>query len=148
MEGRDKKGRFTKGHRCNLTREQQRKGGLVSKQDRVQKWIDAIDGTGAQPVTKEEAATIDRYLLGLTDESLKELVERTDVPIIIKARARQLLSNPDSFEAIEKILDRAFGRPKQSEEVQIAETQTIVSFPELVKQLGIGEVTMEELYED
>lgn len=150
MEGRDEKGRFTKGNRFRLTAEQQRKGGLVSKQDRVQKWIEAMDGTGAHPVTKEEAATIDRYLLSLTKECLKELVQRNDVPIIIQARASQLINTPNAFETTEKMLDRTFGKPKQCEEFKIEEQpQVVISFPEFIKQSGIDTtITEDELYEE
>lgn len=149
MDKRDEKGRFVSGNQCKLTVEQARKGGSVTKQNRIEKWIKAIEGPNCSPITKEESELIDRYLLCKTENELRKLTERKDVPIIIQARARQLCTVKTSFDATERILDRAFGKPIQKEQHSINQPlQPLLSYPEFIESLGIDtELTEEELYE-
>lgn len=155
MENRDEKGRFTKGHGAITSKEQAKemgaKGGSITKQNRVEKWIKAVEGPGAHPITKDEAASIDRYLLCQTNNELQKIAERKDVPIIIQARAKQLVDSKNAFDATEKLLDRAFGKPKQQEEHIIegtVDTAAVISYPDFIKSIGIDTtVTDEELYE-
>jgi hypothetical protein len=155
MEDRDEKGRFTKGHGSITSKEQAKemgaKGGSITKQNRVEKWIKAVEGPGAHPITKDEAASIDRYLLCQTNNELQKIAERKDVPIIIQARAKQLVDSKNAFDATEKLLDRAFGKPKQQEEHIIegtVDTAAVISYPDFIKSIGIDTtVTDEELYE-
>lgn len=157
MCDRDERGRFAKGNTLGNrfktngeATEAGRKGGRKSqaeRKNRVQKWIEAIDGNGAHPITKEEAASIDLYLLSLTREELTEFINATDVPIIIQARAKQLIDSQTTFDATEKILDRAFGKPKNQQDINIGgdkESPVVISFPEVLK--GTEKVTEEELY--
>lgn len=127
------------------------KGGSITKQNRVEKWIKAVEGPGAHPITKDEAASIDRYLLCQTNNELQKIAERKDVPIIIQARAKQLVDSKNAFDATEKLLDRAFGKPKQQEEHIIegtVDTAAVISYPDFIKSIGIDTtVTDEELYE-
>lgn len=154
MENRDEKGRFTKGHGAITSKEQAKemgaKGGSITKQNRVEKWIKAVEGPGAHPITKDEAASIDRYLLCQTSTELQKISERKDVPIIIQARAKQLADTKNAFDATEKLLDRSFGKPKQQEEHSIDGiiAAPVISYPELIKSMGIDTtITDEELYE-
>lgn len=154
MEDRDEKGRFTKGHGAITSKEQAKemgaKGGSITKQNRVEKWIKAVEGPGAHPITKDEAASIDRYLLCQTNNELQKIAERKDVPIIIQARAKQLVDSKNAFDATEKLLDRAFGKPKQQEEhtIEGSFSTQVLSYPEFIDSLGIDTtITEEELYE-
>lgn len=150
---RDEKGRFKEGHGSIKSKEQARrlgaKGGSVTKQNRIEKWIEAIDGKGAHPITKEEAASMDRYLLSLTRQELQEVINAPLVPIIVQARAKQLADIDTTFDATEKLLDRAFGKPKQQQDVKIGgddEQPISISFPKMMEQMN--PVTEEELYDE
>lgn len=114
----------------------------------MEKWVEAIEGKGAHPLTREEAASIDLYLLSLTVAELNEMVTSSDVPIVIKARAKQLVDMDTTFDATEKLLDRAFGKPKLQQDINIGGEEgspVVISFPDIMK--GAEKVKEEELYE-
>ena len=120
MADRDEKGKFAKGNKYRLSAEQARingaKGGSVTKINRIQKWIEAMEQKGAHNLSTEEMETLDKYLLTLTLSELGEIHNAPDVPVVIKSRAKQLLDPKKTFDTSEKMLDRAFGKPKQKTE--------------------------------
>ena len=158
MSDRDEKGRFAKGNKVGNrfkaggeATEAGRNGGRKSqaeRKNRVQKWVEAIEGKGAHPITREESVSIDMYLLSLTREELSDLISKSDVPIMIQARAKQLVDANTTFDATEKLLDRAFGKPKQQQDLKIGGDQDgpfVISFPEVVKDAE--KITEEDMYQ-
>lgn len=99
-----------------LTVEEQRKGGSVTKLDRVKRFTDSLI---AKSLTKEEVAKIDTALMMMTKRELDALLSDEDTPIIIQARARELRKAQTTFKATEALLDRSFGKPMQSVDLGI-----------------------------
>lgn len=99
-----------------LTVEEARKGGSVTKLDRVKRFTDSLI---AKSLTKEEVAKIDTALMMMTKRELDALLSDEDTPIIIQARARELRKAQTTFKATEALLDRSFGKPMQSVDLGI-----------------------------
>ena len=99
-----------------LTVEEKRKGGSVTKLDRVKRFTDSLI---AKSLTKEEVAKIDTALMMMTKRELDALLSDEDTPIIIQARARELRKAQTTFKATEALLDRSFGKPMQSVDMGI-----------------------------
>ena len=99
-----------------LTIEEARKGGSVTKLDRVKRFTDSLI---AKSLSKEEVAKIDTALMMMTKRELDALLADEDTPIIIQARARELRKAQTTFKATETLLDRSFGKPVQAVDMGI-----------------------------
>ena len=99
-----------------LTVEEARRGGSVTKLDRVKRFTDSLI---AKSLTREEVAKIDTALMMMTKRELDSLLSDEDTPIIIQARARELRKAQTTFKATEALLDRSFGKPMQSVDLGI-----------------------------
>ena len=130
MKDRDEKGKFAKGNNIGKkTRisggqaaEKGRKGGKVTKQNRIQKWIEAM---GASELTEKELRSIDLCLPTLTDEELAEITANKDIPSLIKRKAEGLLDSENALNNFEKVANRAFGSPKQKIEQEVIENPIV-----------------------
>ena len=125
MADRDEKGKFAKGNtegKANrFTSGGQaaaagKKGGSVTKINRIQKWFETVNALGAHELTTEETQSIDKYLLSMTRDELIATSNDNNTPMIIRSRAHYLADQKTAFDGTEVLLDRAFGKPKQKNE--------------------------------
>lgn len=118
---RDSKGRFVKGNKIGprfksggQAAEAGAKGGSVTKTDRVALVMSLID---AKPITRDEADEMVRVMLLMTADELKRFSAKKEVPVIFSAIAKALADSEKGFAAVNSLLDRAFGRPKQQTDI-------------------------------
>ena len=128
MADRDEKGKFAKGNKAGrqfqpsssdgqaTAADMGRKGGSVTKINRIQKWFDTVNALGAHELTAEETYSIDKYLLSMTRDELIATSNDSNTPMIIRSRAHYLADQKTTFVGTEVLLDRAFGKPKQKSE--------------------------------
>lgn len=81
----------------------------------VSKVLDELKEAGEQ-VSKSAISDIYQVMLSLTKEQLTDLAKQEDKPIIYRILAREILGKK-GFETIEKMLDRANGKPTITQEV-------------------------------
>lgn len=81
-----------------------------------------------KPLSSEEAELIDRHLLTMTDDELRRFASDENKPVEMRRRARMLLQPNDdvAFDAGERLRDRAFGKPRQKNEVSVTDAPPIV----------------------
>lgn len=75
--------------------------------------IKQLTDAGFTPVKPLEVSDAFMVLLQLPEEQLKRCVTEAELPMFIRIVAKELLSSR-GFEAVEKLLDRAHGRAKQT----------------------------------
>lgn len=86
--------------------------------------------------TKEELELIDRHFLVMTHHELAEFAKDTSKPADLRARARQWLHDTDTDGVAmgEAIRNRAFGKPKQTTEIdgtlQTEQTMIFTGLPD------------------
>lgn len=121
---RDERGRWLPGQ-CGhvLTEEQQRKGGQVTGEDRIAKLFKMFD---AKPLTAAEAVRLDAWLLTKSKDELLAMLKDDRQPIVVQARAQYLLDRKTTFDATERMYDRAFGKPTQRQEIQTNEAPPVL----------------------
>lgn len=94
----------------------------------------------AAPLSPEDEEDISRRLLNATQDQLTEIAVNKDLPVYIRRRARLLMSKDDekAVDMAERILDRAYGKPKQKTELDatLKDMQPVV-----VATFGLNEGT-------
>lgn len=70
---------------------------------------------GVEPLTKEKMKEADAVLLNMNEEELRKMSDDKNAPTYLRRRARLLLNKSDAVavDVAEKMLDRAFGKPRQ-----------------------------------
>lgn len=103
-------------------REIARAGGIASgiarrKKKSTKAALLAIFNT--EPLSPEDEEDISRRLLNATKDQLNNVSVNEDLPVYIRTRARLMMAEDDdkAVDIIERILDRAYGKPKQKAEV-------------------------------
>ena len=121
---RDEKGRWTNGNEAHrLTAEEVRKGGKVSGADRIKRLFEMFD---AKPLTAAEAVRLDAWLLTKSKDELLSILKDDRQPIVVQARAQYLLDRKTTFDATERMYDRAFGKPTLRQEIQTNEAPPVI----------------------
>ena len=115
---RDGNGRFVKGHKQGFTETKQpvkngRKKHLVSDV------LDSLKGEGYEEVSAEQTKQVYTFLIGLDQSKLTELGSNTEIPMLYRIIAREILSKK-GFEVIEKMIDRAHGKPTNKTEMELS----------------------------
>lgn len=92
----------------------------------------------AEPLSPEDEEDFSRRLLNATKDELLEIAKNDELPSYIRRRARLLVGNDDekAVDMAERILDRAYGKPKQKTELDasIKDLQPVV-----VADFGLNE---------
>ena len=74
---------------------------------------------GHEPVKARDVISVYEYMLGLDEETFRSYVEDPTSPLIIRIVGKAMIANPkNNIDVIEKMLDRAHGKPKQTVENQ------------------------------
>lgn len=71
-----------------------------------------LHALGYKAVTNSQIKDAYLLLVAMDDEAIRGYIEKDDTPVILRIIGRRLLAK-DGFEVIEKLLDRALGRPQQ-----------------------------------
>lgn len=69
-----------------------------------------------EQVQKADFDVCDKTLLNMTMEELATVVKDGNLPAFVRIRAKQILDKDEGFNAVEKLADRQFGKPKQINE--------------------------------
>lgn len=72
---------------------------------------------GYTPVTNADYVEACAYLLNLDQEGMEEVINDTEMPMVMRIQARRILDENKGFEALQVIADRAHGRPTQKQEL-------------------------------
>lgn len=99
-----------------------RAGGLASAKaakERADKKAALLAILNTEPLSPEDEEDISRRLLNASEEKLTEIAFDKSLPVYIRRRARLLMAKDDdkAVDMAERILDRAYGKPKQKTEV-------------------------------
>jgi len=72
-----------------------------------------------EPLSPEDEEDISRRLLNANTAQLRAVAANDDLPVYIRRRARLLMAKEDekAVDMAERILDRAYGKPKQKTEL-------------------------------
>ena len=124
MAERDSKGRFVKGNTLgkrfkpsSIDGKQTdiaRKGGSVTKAERTARVAALLN---SKPLTRDEADKLVRIMLMLTVDELAEFAENKQMPVLLTNCAKSLLNPKKGFDTVMKLLDLAFGKPKQQTDI-------------------------------
>lgn len=103
-------------------REIARAGGIASgkaRKERADKKAALLAILNTEPLSPEDEEDISRRLLNASEEKLTEIAFDKSLPVYIRRRARLLMAKDDdkAVDMAERILDRAYGKPKQKTEV-------------------------------
>ncbi len=71
-----------------------------------------LHALGYKPVTNAQIKDAYLLLVAMDDEGIQKYIAKEDTPVILRIIGKRLLAK-DGFEIIEKLLDRALGRPQQ-----------------------------------
>ena len=76
---------------------------------------------GVEPLTKEKMKEADAVLLNMNEAELRKMSDDKNAPTYLRRRARLLLNKSDAVavDVAEKMLDRAFGKPRQEIDADI-----------------------------
>lgn len=115
-------------------RESARVAGIASgkaRRAKRQRLDDLLAAFGVEPLTAAQAREIDTLLLAMNKQQLTETANNEELPTYMRRRARLLAGSDDevAFEKSERMLDRAFGKPKQQVDMsaQVAPAITIAN---------------------
>ena len=99
-------------------REMQRRGAEQRKKNRERREA-IIAAFVSEGMSAQDAALFDRMLLMATRKELGAIAKNPDMPQDIRTRARALMNNKITMQMStgETMRDRAFGKPKQVQEV-------------------------------
>lgn len=75
---------------------------------------DELKSKGFEPVKPSQIIEAFETLLNLPIEEIQKLEAKPDIPYFLRIICKRLSSGETDSEALEKILDRAIGKPKQS----------------------------------
>lgn len=119
------------------TEEAKRKGkagGIASgkaRRAKRQRLDDLLAAFGVEPLTAAQAREIDTLLLAMNKQQLTATANNEELPTYMRRRARLLAGSDDevAFEKSDRMLDRAFGKPKQQVDMsaQVAPAITIAN---------------------
>lgn len=73
---------------------------------------------GYERITKAMVQEAYEVLLGMDNAALKAFKDNKDYPAIVGIVAKALLMNKDPFQVLETMMDRAHGKPKQTQEIE------------------------------
>jgi len=100
------------------------KGETANPNGRPRKTINSVnkelEAQGIKPTTANEIKDIYLRLVNMEMTELKKLVEEDKHPALIRIVGKKILSEK-GFDIIEKVLDRAIGRPNQTIDVGMSE---------------------------
>lgn len=73
----------------------------------------------SEPLSPEDDQLFSQLLLNATNDELREIATNNELPTYMRRRARLLVGQDDdkAVDMAERILDRAFGKPTQKQEV-------------------------------
>lgn len=79
-------------------------------------------------MTKDKVKEIDALLLAMNNEDLKKVAGDSSLPTYMRRRARMLMKDDDyaAVDMSEKMMDRAFGKPKQELDADLSGTGPII----------------------
>ena len=77
---------------------------------------------GYERVSPSHVAEAYEMLLGMDEDNIRAMTNDTAQPYIIRVVGKMLLDKSKGFEAIERMLDRVHGKPKQVSEAKIEGT--------------------------
>lgn len=119
-----------------IAAERGRLGGLA-KGINAKRRADLLALFGVEPLSAAKVKMADSVLLAMNKAKLKELADNEEMPVYMRSRARLLLQKDDSvaFETAERMLDRAFGKPKQAVEMDVAQKPPIMVLPDEVEDI-------------
>jgi hypothetical protein len=83
-----------------------------------------LKAKGFQEVNAARINEAYQMILGLPLSELKSLMTDADAPVVLKVLIKQLTGSK-GFDAIEKILDRAHGKPKQVTSLTAEDDETV-----------------------
>jgi len=92
------------------------KGGRPRKL--VSATLKALNDVGIIEVTKQEVISTYMSLINCTESDLKEMMNDDDQSILVKTVCKEIAKGK-GFDIIEKMLDRAIGKPKQDIGIQV-----------------------------
>lgn len=129
-------GALTQFKSGEIAAERGRAGGH-KKGENAQRRRDLLALFGVEPLSAAMVKTADSVLLAMNTEQLKVLAADEDMPVYLRRRARLLLQQDDSasFETAERMLDRAFGKPKQAVVMDVAQKPPIMVLPDEVEDI-------------
>lgn len=129
------------------TKEEQRviarAGGIASgiarreKRDRVRTLMAAFN---VEPLDAEIVRELDATLLAMTNSQLQKVAQNAGMPTYVKRRARLLMEGKrddmDAFDIAERMLDRAFGKPKQAVDLGMAQAppQSVITIEQVAEE--------------
>ena len=104
-----------------------RNGGLASaaarraQKDRIATMIAEFK---VKPLTKQDMEVADKMLLSMNEDQLFAVRDDKTQPKYIRVRAEMLLSleKSESVEMAERMIDRAFGKPRQAVDLAVDDT--------------------------
>ena len=105
---------------------QAEKGETANPNGRPRKTINSVnkelEAQGIKPTTANEIKDIYLRLVNLKIEDIKKLVEDSEQPALIRIVGRRIIDSKDKgMDIIEKVLDRAIGKPNQSIDIGLTE---------------------------
>lgn len=108
--------------------------------------LETLKNKGYEPIKAKDVQNVCLFLLGLDAESLKQIINDKNLPMIFRIVGKELLSEK-GFEVIEKLLNRAIGKESIFDENENLEenekNQTIIVNVVLPK-----EMSQEEAYDE
>ena len=85
----------------------------------IRRIVDDLRAEGYELANRQDVEALYIQLTSLPREKLAEMSEESGQPIIVHIVARELLGGDDPFSTIERILDRAVGKPTQKTEATV-----------------------------
>lgn len=102
-----------------------------NKNGRPKKWISLINAKlkekGFEPAKKSEIEEVYLQLVNLPEENLKKLLLDKKQPMLVRIVIKNILDSKRGFDIVEKILDRAIGKPMQKMETEMKNEISISS---------------------
>lgn len=93
-----------------------KKGEVLNPNGRPPKTLTAVNkelhSLGYKSVTNAQIKDAYLLLIAMDEAGIEEFIENTEVPMIVRIIGRRILAK-DGFEIIERLLDRALGKPQQ-----------------------------------
>ncbi|MBR1564758.1 MAG: hypothetical protein IJ650_05365 [Paludibacteraceae bacterium] len=121
---------------ASQAREFGRRGGIASgmaRRRKAQRVADIIAAFGVEPITRELVKKSACLLLAMNEENLRGVARNEKMPVYMRTQASLLLSSDEetAFNVSERLLDRAFGKPRQYIDPELPQ-------PPLIQVLDLG----------
>lgn len=93
--------------------------GVAKRQKKAMREMIVEKFRNGEPLTAECEELFAQLLLSAPQAVLEEIATDKELPVYIRRRARLMMSKDDekAVDMIERVLDRAFGKPKQKTEM-------------------------------